>query len=244
MYPEKREIAERIIYLPQKRTLKKLIGFLYIEEIFATYEAVDLKKKLGFRDYTILHLLADTGARASEIASLNIDNFSPQQKTLGVLGKGNKFRLIELEQKTSQLLKLYITKYRPTPKPLYQHRLFINIHGKGLTRHGIYRICHKYLSMVLSSKRLKTINPAHSFRHACAVNMLASGKSISDVKNRLGHESIESTKIYLHMDLTNKREVQKRYFKYLQSTISHDPKIDELIDWENKQETLAWLDSL
>ncbi len=74
--------------------------------------------------------------------------------------------------------------------------------------------------------------------------MLAQGKSISDIKNRLGHESIESTKVYLHMDLRNKREVQKKYLKYLQSTITHDSKIDELVGWENKKETLTWLDSL
>jgi site-specific recombinase XerD len=244
LYPEKRGIAERIIYLPQKRSLKPLIGFLYIEEIFATYKTVGLKTREGFRDYTILHLLADSGARASEIATLNLDYFNIQQKTLGILGKGNKFRLIELERKTTELLKCYILEYRPTPKLLYRQRLFINKHRNGLTRHGIYRLCRKYLSRVLSPKRMKHINPVHSFRHGCAVNMLAQGKSLSDVKNRLGHESIESTKVYLHMDLKNKREVQKRYFRYLQSGLRNDQKIDELIDWENKKETLAWLDSL
>ncbi len=244
LYPEERGVAERIIYLPQKRSLKPLIGYLYIEEIFATYKIVDLKKREGFRDYTILHLLADSGARASEIATLNLDYFNVQQKTLGILGKGNKFRLIELEQKTTELLKCYILEYRPTPKPLYRQRLFINKHRNGLTRHGIYRLCRKYLSRVLSPKRMKQINPVHSFRHGCAVNMLAQGKSLFDIKNRLGHESIESTKVYLHMDLKNKREVQKRYFRYLQSGLRSDQKIDELIDWENKKETLAWLDSL
>jgi len=244
LYPEKRVIAERILYLPQKRSLKPLIGFLYIEEIFATYETVDLKKREGFRDYTILHLLADSGARASEIATLHLDYFNVQQKTLGILGKGNKFRLIELEQKTTELLKHYILEYRPTPKPLYRQRLFINKHRNGLTRHGIYRLCCKYLSRVLSQKRMKHINPVHSFRHGCAVNMLAQGKSLSDVKNRLGHESIESTKVYLHMDLKNKREVQKRYINYLQLSLRNDHKINELIDWENKKNTLAWLDSL
>jgi len=93
-------------------------------------------------------------------------------------------------------------------------------------------------------KRLKIIHPAHSFRHSCAINMLASGKALSDVKNHLGHENIQSTMIYLHMDLKTKREVQKKFIKYSQSTLKHDPKIDDLIDWEHKKETLAWLDSL
>ena len=50
--------------------------------------------------------------------------------------------------------------------------------------------------------------------------------------------------IYLHMDLKTKRQVQKKFIKYTQSTLKHDPKIDDLIDWQHKKETLAWLDSL
>ncbi len=244
MYPQKRDVADVILAIPQKKSQKKIVAFLYIEEIFATYEAVDLKKPLGFRDYTILHLLADSGARASEVAMLNLDYFNPAQKTLTILGKGNKFRLIKLSQRTTDLIKRYITQYRPNPKPIYQHRLFINKHGKPLTRKGINLLCQKHLAMALKPKRLKMIHPVHSFRHACAINMPASGKALSDLKNHLGHENIESTMIYLHLDLKTKRTVQKKFIEYNQSTLKHDPKIDELIDWEHKKETLAWLDSL
>ena len=94
------------------------------------------------------------------------------------------------------------------------------------------------------SKWLNMIHPVHSWRHACAINMLASGKAVSDVKNHLGHENVESTMIYLHLDLKTKRQVLKKFIDYSQSTLKHDPKIDELIDWEHKKETLAWLDSL
>jgi len=244
MYPEKRKLAERILNIPQKRTQKQLIGFLYSEEILKVFETVDLKKSQGFRDYTILHLLHDSGARASEIATLNINYFDPENKTLAILGKGNRYRLIELWPKTTELIKRYISKYRITPKPLYQHHLFVNQRGKELTRHGIYQICKKYLCLALPPKRLKNINPAHSFRHSCAVNMLASGDSLSDIKNRLGHENIQSTMVYLHMDLTRRREVQKKFIEYTQSILTHDPKIEELIDWENKEDIMAWLDSL
>ncbi len=244
MYPEKREVAEKILHIPQKRTQKQLIGFLYQEEIFSIFDAVDLKKKEGFRDYTILHLLFHSGARASEIAILNLDYYDPQQKTLAILGKGNRFRLINLWPKTTELIKLYIQRYRPAPAPLYQHRLFINQRGKGFTRHGIYRLCKKHLIKALSPKRLKNINPAHSFRHSCAVNMLALGASLSDIKNHLGHDNIQSTMVYLHMDLTRRREVQKKFIEYSQSFLAHDPKIDELIGWENEAATLNWLDRL
>ena len=244
MYPQHRKVADIILSIPQKKSQKMIVGFLYVEEIFAAYEAVDLKKPLGFRDYTILHLLADSGARASEVATLNLDYFNPAQKTLVILGKANKFRLIKLGQKTTDLIKRYITQYRPHPKPMSRHILFVNKHGRPLTRKGLYLMCQKYLSIALEPKRLEMIHPVHSFRHSCAINMLASKKPLSDIKNHLGHENIQSTMIYLHMDLKTKLEVQKKFIEYSQSTLKHDPKIDDLIDWEHKKETLAWLDSL
>jgi site-specific recombinase XerD len=244
MHPEKRDIAERILSIPQKRDQKQLIGFLYQEEMLKVFASFDLKTKEGVRDYCLLHLLYDSGARASEIAALNLDYFDYHHKTLAILGKGNRYRLLTLLPKTAELLKLYVSKYRKTPKPLYQHRLFVNQRGEELTRHGIHRLCKKYLSKALTSKRLQDINPAHSFRHSCAVYMLSSGSSLSDIKNRLGHEHVQSTMVYLHMDLSCKREVQKKFIEYTRSILTHDPKIEELIDWENKEETLKWLDSL
>ena len=244
MYPEKRQIAEKIGNIPQKRTQKPLISFLYQEEILKVFQSVDLKRKDGLRDYALLHLLYDSGARASEIATLKVDYFNLQQKTLVILGKWNRYRLIKLEPKTVQLLQLYIRKYRTTPKPLYQRRLFINQRGEELTRHGIYRICKKHLTMTLPPKRLKAINPVHSFRHSCAVNMLYRGDSLSEIRNHLGHEDIQSTSIYLHLDLNRKREIQKKFIEYMQSVLTRDPKIEELLDWENKEDIITWLDSL
>jgi site-specific recombinase XerD len=244
MYPQYRKSADTILAIPQKRTQKQLIGFLYPDEILTVLKSVVLTKKEGVRDYTILHLLDDSGARASETAELYLDYFDPQNKTLAILGKGDRYRQIRLEPKTVHLLNLYLAKYRTNPKMTYQHRLFINQRGEGFTRHGIYRICKKYLVKALSEKRLKTIHPAHSFRHSCAVRMLSGGKSLSDIKNRLGHDNIESTMIYLHLDLRRKRQVQKAFIEYTQSNLLHDKKIEEFLDWENKKEILQWLDSL
>jgi len=244
MHPERSALADRILSIPQKRFQKQLIGFLYPNDVLNVYEAVDLKTCYGFRDYTILNLLYDSGARASEIASLFIDFFDPENNTLAILGKGNQYRQIELSLKTVQLMRAYLKKYRKKPNPLYQRYLFVNQRGTSFTRHGINRICKKYLRLTLNPKRLKDINPAHSFRHSCAVRMLLDGKPVSEIKIRLGHENIQSTMTYLHMDLTRKRDVQNQFIEYSAQVIKQDPKIEDLIDWENKQDTLAWLDSL
>lgn len=244
MHPDKRQVAENILSIPQKRMQKKLIGFLYPDEIDKVLNAVDLKKSQGLRDYCILQLLYDSGLRASELAVLNLDYFDPQRKVLSILGKGNRYRQIELEPKTCQLLKIYITQYRIRPKPLYQQRLFINQRNQEFTRHGIYRICKKYLSMALPAKRLKQINPVHSLRHSCAIRMLACGHSITEIQNHLGHDKTESTMVYLKLDLARKKYIQQQFIQHTQSLLPHDPNIDKLIDWKNKKDIMQWLDSL
>ncbi len=244
IYPDQKDIAQTIRNIPQKRAQKKLIGYLMPDEILKVFQAVDLQKSEGIRDYTILHLLADSGARATEIADLKLDYFDPGKNTLAILGKGNRYRQILLLPKTVELMTLYIDEYRPTPRPLYQNRLFLNQRSQALTRHGIYRMCKKYLGMALPEKRLNNLSPAHSFRHSCAVNMLSQGKDLTEIKNRLGHEKLETTMGYLRLDLHSKKELQKTFIEFTTSKIAFDKKVDTLIDWEAKAKTLAWMDTL
>jgi site-specific recombinase XerD len=244
MYPEQQQVADIILNIPQKRSQKPLIGFLYQDEILSIFHAVDLKRKQGLRDYALLHLLYDSGARASELSTLNLDYFDPQKKTLAILGKGNRFRLIKLKPKTAHLLQLYIRKYRIPPHHPYQDRLFINQRGGELTRHGIYRICRKYLQKTLPPKRLKYINPVHSFRHSRAIDMLYSGSPITDIKNHLGHDNIQSTTIYLQLDLNRRRHIQRQFIRHMESVLTDDPNIEDLLKWENEGDLMAWLDSL
>ena len=244
IYSQQRELADNVLNIPQKRSLKPLVGFLYDDEILRIFGAVDIARKEGFRDYVLLHLLYDSAARASEVAGLQIDYFNPEQETMAILGKGNRFRLVKLEPKTVQLLQLYIKQYRIVPKPSYQHRLFINQRGEGLTRHGIYRLCKKYLSMVLTPKRLRTISPVHSFRHSRAMDLLYRGEAITDIKNHLGHDNVQSTTRYLQLDINHRRHIQKQLVDYMKSSLAIDHKIDALFDGENMQDVMDWLDSL
>jgi site-specific recombinase XerD len=244
MYPEQKDAAQAILRIPKKRAQKLLVGYMTPQEILKVFNTVDLTQQDGFRDYTILHLLFDSGARASEVATLNLDYFNPENASLSILGKGNRYRIVCLWPKTVSLIEKYIEKYRISPKIGYRHRLFINQRREEMTRHGIYRLCRKHLCRALPDKRVKDLNPVHSFRHSCAVNLLISGCSLTDIKNHLGHENLGSTMVYLHLDLSRRREIQKKFMEYTQSSLTQASKIDELIDWENKQDTLSWLDSL
>jgi len=244
MHPEYRKISEMILSIPQKRFGKRLIGYMDYTDILKVFESVPLKKKGGFRDYTMLHLLFDSGARASEIAGLETEYFEPHKKSLIIKGKGGNYRLIRLEQKTVELLERYIKKYRDTPKPLYSNRLFINQRREGFTRNGIYRLCRNYVVKALPTKEVEKLNPVHSFRHSCAVHMLLMGKSLTDIKNHLGHENLKSTMIYLHLSLSRKREVQKKYIEHMESSIAIDPKVKDLLKSEIREDVLKLLDSL
>lgn len=243
LYPELCKYGDCILLIPQKRAQKKLIGYLHQEEILAIMSKVDLQKKEGMRDYAILNLLLDSGARASEIAGLELDYFDYQHQTIALLGKGNRFRQVGLWPRTAELLKHYIKQNR-RPRFGNDHWLFINQRGEQFTRHGIYRICKKYLQAVLPSKRMAVLNPVHSFRHSCAMNMLANGAAITEIRNRLGHENINSTMVYLKMEMRQKREVQKQFLQYTRSLLTDDPQIEKLTARNNDKEILAWLDTL
>ncbi len=90
----------------------------------------------------------------------------------------------------------------------------------------------------------KGINPVHSFPHSRAVDMLYSGHAITDIKNHLGHDSVQSTQIYLHLDLNRRRHIQRRFIRYMESVLTDDSKIAELLQWENEGDLMVWLDSL
>ncbi len=243
-HPQWSPSMDKVVVIPQKRTQRQLIGFLYPEEIHQVLNTVNINTALGFRDYTILHLLFESGARASEMARLNLDYFNHEQGTLAILGKGNRFRQIDLSSTTVKMIKAYTINHRRRPKPAYAKRLFISQHGKALTRHGIYRLCRKYLRVALSEKRLEVLNPVHSFRHSCAINMLAAGCSVTDIKNHLGHEDVQSSMVYLQMDLPRRRKIQERFTEYTQAVLSRNAEIEALIEKEEEDDIMTWLDSL
>ena len=244
LYPEIKDDANRITNIPQKRELKPLVGFLSQEELLDVFSSVNLQKQNGFRDYVILHLLYDSGGRASEITDIKIDDINVNDKTIAILGKGQRYRIVQVWEKTIQLVERYVKEYRNQPKLGYQDYLFINQRGEKLTRHGIYRICKKYLCKALPEKRLIHLNSVHCFRHSIAVHMLMMEKPISDIKNHLGHEDIKSTMIYLKLDQSKRKKIQKNYIEHMSQIIETDNKINELIDWENSTEVREWLDKL
>jgi site-specific recombinase XerD len=113
----------------------------------------------------ILHLLYDSGARAQEAGNIKMDDIDYIAYTVSILGKGQRYRLVQLWEKTIQLVEQYIKNYRRSPDQKYIDYLFINQRGQKLSRHGIYRICEKYIRKALPEKRLGQLHFAHCFRY-------------------------------------------------------------------------------
>jgi site-specific recombinase XerD len=144
------------------------------------------------RDYAILQFFLQTGIRVSELANLQLAHLDLQAKTLHVAqGKGQKDRVIELEKKGLQALKNYL-RVRP---PVFDQHLFLNYEGHGLSVRGVQDIVEKYARQAGITKKIS----CHSLRHTFATHKARQGVSAFQLKEWLGHSSITTTQLYVHM---------------------------------------------
>ena len=201
---------ERFQMLPFKRTTHTVTDHLEFHEVERVLGAVDLNRRDGFRDLTLLAFLYNTGARAQEVALMRksglILDYPP---TVRLLGKGRRERVCPLWPSTAVLLERYLADHRPQPLCEAEPFVFVNQRRGVLTRHGVRRIIKKHVKSAaetLPSLRRKNLTP-HSFRHSTAVHLLESGADINVLKAWLGHRSVKSTGRYLDLTLENHRQM-------------------------------------
>jgi site-specific recombinase XerD len=167
---------------------------------------VDRKARHGERDYVLLSVLYDTGARIQELLDLTPSDFHLDPPPFVRLrGKGRRERLCPLLPQSAQLVRKFATNGRRTDghEPLFQ-----NGRGMRLGRHGARYILLKYLRQAASSMpglRRPAISP-HTFRHTKGMHLLQSGVPLVMVKDFLGHVDMKSTEVYVQADLEMKRK--------------------------------------
>ena len=199
----------RILALPAKREDKKLVGYLTREEIDALLAIPNRSKWVGRRDYALLLTMYNSGARVSEMIGLKC-----QQVTFGVStflqlhGKGRKDRTIPLWPQTSQTLKKWFQELGGDEGQI----AFPSARGKPLSRQGVnYLIQQMTESAMLHCPSLqsKKVTP-HVIRHSTAMHLLQASIDVATIALWLGHESIDTTHVYLEADLEAKeRALQK-----------------------------------
>ncbi len=183
----------------------KLPDTLAIEDIDKLINAIDLSEPQGERNRTIIETLYSCGLRVSELVSLQLSDLFFEEGFIRVLGKGNKQRFVPINTQTQKYITNYINEIRVhlNVKKGFEDTVFLNRRGKNLTRVMIFTIV-KNLAIKIDLK--KKISP-HTFRHSFATHLLERGADLRAIQQMLGHESITTTEIYMHLDRSFLKEV-------------------------------------
>jgi len=188
---------------------RKLPPTLSTEEIDTLIGAINRSSLEGQRNVAILETLYGCGLRVSELIGLKISDLFFEEGFIKVLGKGNKERFVPVNPQTEKFLKIYLQEVRPLQKPhiLAADTVFLNRRGQGLSRAMIFTII-KDLAVLIHLE--KNISP-HSFRHSFATHLLENGADLRVIQQLLGHESITTTEIYMHLDRSHLAKVLNEY---------------------------------
>ena len=177
---------------------RKLPDTLSTQEIDLLINAINLSSPEGERNRAMLETLYSCGLRVSELVTLKISDLFFEEGFIKITGKGNKQRFVPICLSTQKFILIYkeaIRSHLPIQKG-HEDTLFLNRRGKQLTRAMIFTII-KDLAVKIGLK--KTISP-HTFRHSFATHLLENGADLRSIQLMLGHESITTTEVYMHLD--------------------------------------------
>jgi integrase/recombinase XerD len=180
------------------KTGRKLPDTLTTKEIDLLINSIDRSTPEGERNRAMLETLYACGLRVSELITLKISDLFFKEGFLKVTGKGDKQRLVPIGDYTIKIIELYKNEVRihVPAKPDHTDTLFLNRRGAGLTRAMIFHIIKQ---QAIKAGIHKTISP-HTFRHSFATHLLENGADLRSIQMMLGHESITTTEIYMHVD--------------------------------------------
>ena len=205
-YMAREKIIEKnpALTLESPKLQKKLPKILTINEVEELLKQPDVNFPAGIRDKAMLELLYATGIRVSELTNLNISDINLDMGYIKCYGKGSKERIVPLGSIASRCVQEYISRGRPKLMRTYEESaLFVNHHGKRLTRQGFWKIIKKHTQ---EAKITKEITP-HTLRHSFATHLLENGADLRSVQEMLGHADISTTQIYTHVTKNHLKEV-------------------------------------
>jgi integrase/recombinase XerD len=186
---------------------RKLPKVLTVEEVERLLAQPDTQTPVGKRDKAMLELLYATGIRVSELVNLNVTDVDLREGFIRCMGKGSKERVVPMGDIAVSALRAYLDGARQKviadPK---EKAVFVNHHGKRLTRQGFWKIVKKYAAQ---AQIRKEITP-HTLRHSFATHLLENGADIRAVQEMLGHADISTTQIYTHVTKDRLKDVYAR----------------------------------
>ncbi len=188
---------------------RKLPDTLSVEEIDHLIAHIDLSKPEGERNRAIIETLYGCGLRVTELIELKLSNLFFEEGFISVVGKGNKQRFVPIGETTQKFIITYKNEIRNhlNIQKGHEDTLFLNRRGRQLTRAMIFTIIKR---LVEKSEIQKNISP-HTFRHSFATHLLENGADLRAIQLMLGHESITTTEIYMHIDRSHLSQVMNRF---------------------------------
>ena len=200
------------------RKPQHLPDVLTVDEVDSIEAAIDLSAAEGQRNKAIIETLFSCGLRVSELCQLRMSDLYLDEGFIRVTGKGAKQRLVPISQKAVHELQLYFTeRCHIDLKPGNEDFVFVSkLRKQGLSRIMVF---HMVKELVALAGIHKTVSP-HTFRHSFATSLLEGGANIRAIQAMLGHESISTTEIYMHIDTTHLREeILTHHPRYAQHSI-------------------------
>ena len=191
-----------LLDLPQKP--QHLPDILSVEEIDAIESVIDLSQSEGQRNKAMIEVMFSCGLRVSELCNLKLSDLYLDEGFIKVTGKGSKQRLVPISSKAVKELNLYFSDRCHIPvKEGFEDYVFLSqLRKKNLSRILVFHIVKE---LVEKAGIKKTVSP-HTFRHSFATSLLEGGANLRAIQAMLGHESISTTEMYMHIDSTHLRE--------------------------------------
>ena len=188
---------------------RKLPDTISTQEIDLIIGQIDLSHPQGERNRAMLETLYSCGLRISELISLQLSDLFFEEGFIRVIGKGDKQRFVPINHHTQKIITTYINLLRvhETPKKGFEDTIFLNRRGKQLTRNMLFMIIR---DLAKDADINKKVSP-HTFRHSFATHLLENGADLRAIQQMLGHESITTTEIYMHVDKTFLKGVMEKF---------------------------------
>ncbi|MBV9009516.1 MAG: tyrosine recombinase XerD [Verrucomicrobia bacterium] len=188
-----------------ERYLPETLNELQVEQLLG---AIDTSAPLGLRDRAMVELLYASGLRISELATARLENFRDEERTILVLGKGNKMRLVPFGRKAAEAVAAYLSIERPKlVNRKSGNEIFLSARGTKLTPARIWQI------VKAQAKRsgLETNIYPHLLRHSFATHLLSNGADLRIIQEMLGHADISTTQVYTHVDQQRLKAVHRKF---------------------------------
>ena len=240
-FPERLGQAQKVTFIPRKRTQPPEMVFLERDEIESTLTRLPIEGRNALRDRTLLVFLYNTGARVQEAADLRVCDvhFDPTPQ-VHLHGKGDKWRVCPLWAETAALIRRLA--FEQVSSDASDRPIFIGSQKAALTRFGIYKIIRRHTKSIAkrgADGKSKAVSP-HTWRHSTAVHLLEAGVEVNVIRAWLGHASLETTNRYAEITIRTKQAALEK------CTLPGvaDERIPRRPPWQTDASLLAWLQSL